>query len=159
MSKSRTTLKQGAIAGLIGAAAVAIWFFIYDTISGRPFYMPGMLGSALFLRARSVEAVVVSPGVIVGYTIVHGLAFLIAGIVATALVRLAESEPGALIGLVLLFVTLQVFVIGLIAIVAEWLLTITPWWTFVVANLLAAVCMGVYLWKTHPGLGAQLKSR
>lgn len=29
MSKSRTTLKQGAITGLVGAAAVAIWF-------GRP---------------------------------------------------------------------------------------------------------------------------
>lgn len=41
MSRSRTTLKHGAITDLIRAVAVAIWSFIYDMISRRPFYDAG----------------------------------------------------------------------------------------------------------------------
>ena len=38
-------LREGFIAGLIGAGAVALWFLIVDMIAGRPFFTPAMLGS------------------------------------------------------------------------------------------------------------------
>src|SRR5207237_708962 len=41
-------LREGFIAGLIGAGAVALWFLIVDVIAGRPFFTPAMLGSAAF---------------------------------------------------------------------------------------------------------------
>ena len=40
---------DGFIAGIIGAAVVAIWFLFLDTVSGLPFYAPTVLGTALFL--------------------------------------------------------------------------------------------------------------
>ena len=39
---------QGIIAGFVGAATIAMWFLILDTINGRPLYMPSLLGTALF---------------------------------------------------------------------------------------------------------------
>jgi hypothetical protein len=36
-------LREGIITGFIGATAIAIWFLIVDTISGRPFYTPILL--------------------------------------------------------------------------------------------------------------------
>ena len=44
----RQVLHEGFIAGLIGAAAVALWFLVVDVIAGRPFFTPAMLGSAVF---------------------------------------------------------------------------------------------------------------
>ena len=46
-------LREGFWAGCIGAAAVAVWFLIVDTVNGRPFFTPAMLGSAVFWGATS----------------------------------------------------------------------------------------------------------
>jgi hypothetical protein len=40
---------EGVVAGLIGAATIAIWFFVLDLYNGRPFYTPNVLGAALSL--------------------------------------------------------------------------------------------------------------
>ena len=52
-------LREGFIAGCIGAAAVAVWFLVVDTVNGRPFFTPAMLGSAVFWGAHEPGAVVV----------------------------------------------------------------------------------------------------
>ena len=53
--------------------------------------------------------------------------------------------------------TLQVLFFGLIAIMASWLLDSIRWWTILVANLIAALAMGIYLWREHPSLRAELR--
>src|SRR2546428_12726625 len=45
--------QEGLIAGLIGAATVALWFLIIDSIQGRPLYTPTVLGAALFHRGAA----------------------------------------------------------------------------------------------------------
>ena len=37
--------REGFLDGVIGAAAVAIWFLILDTLAGQPFYTPAVLGA------------------------------------------------------------------------------------------------------------------
>ena len=49
----RSALREGIVAGLIGAAVVALWFFVFDILRGRPFFTPGALGSALFLGSST----------------------------------------------------------------------------------------------------------
>src|SRR5437867_3281646 len=39
---------EGLVAGLIGAATIAVWFFILDLLKGRPFYTPSVLGTVVF---------------------------------------------------------------------------------------------------------------
>src|SRR5262249_56241902 len=46
--------QEGLIAGLVGAATVALWFLIIDAIQGRPPYTPTVLGAALFGRAAAL---------------------------------------------------------------------------------------------------------
>jgi hypothetical protein len=41
-------LHEGILVGLAGAAAVAIWFFLYDLALATPFRTPALLGAVLF---------------------------------------------------------------------------------------------------------------
>ena len=147
---SRNVLSQGLKAGLIGAAAVALWFLALDAIRGQMLFTPAALGSALFLGATRAEEVEITFGIVALYTVLHVAAFLALGVLVAALIRAAEREPPLLLGAVLLFVTLEAGIIGLIAIAAAWLLDVHAWWSFGVANILAAVGMGAYLWRASP---------
>jgi hypothetical protein len=152
-----TTVREGLIVGMIGAAVVAAWFLIIDLIAGRLLFTPAALGSVVFLGATGPESVAIDAATVLGYTALHIGAFGAVGLVAAAIVTLAEDKhPYVLLGAVLLFVTFETFFIGLITIIAQWLLEIIPWWSIAVANLAAAASMGAYLWKKHPALAAAL---
>lgn len=155
----RAVLREGLVGGLIGAAAVALWFFALDLIEGRMLYTPAALGSALFANASSPAEVQTTAGMVIGYTVLHVASFVIIGVVAAALVSEAEKDPPVLLGLALLFVTFEVLMLGLVAIVASWLLQTIDWWAIVLANVIAAIAMGAYLWKMHPRLAGELNKQ
>lgn len=150
-------LREGVVAGLIGAVAVAAWFLLIDVVAGRVFFTPAALGSVVFSGATGPEGVTVGPLMVLGYTGFHLVAFLATGLIAAGIAAAAEDrQPYLLFGAVLLFVTFETFFIGLVAIAANWLLDVIPWWSIAVANLIAAAAMGTYLWKRHPQLVAAL---
>src|SRR5438067_12442511 len=45
--------QEGLIAFLVGAATVAVWFLIIDSIQRRTLYTPTVLGAALFHRGAA----------------------------------------------------------------------------------------------------------
>ncbi len=145
-------VREGIVTGLIGAVVVAAWFLIFDLVRGDAFFTPGALGSALFLGAGDIESVVVDWITVAGYTVLHFGAFIAAGLIASAIVTEAENTPPIVLGAVLLFFTFEAFIMGLLAIAAEFLLGPLAWWSILVGNLLAAVAMGWYLWHRHPVL-------
>src|SRR6185295_9479726 len=78
--------EQGLAAGVLGAAAVAIWFLIVDLVAGRPFFTPSILGTALFQGSAAVatpERVPVSLEMVVVFTWIHVLVFVIIGVAAS----------------------------------------------------------------------------
>lgn len=149
-------LREGVVAGLIGAAAVAIWFLALDAARGQIFFTPAAFGSAILEGARGVAEVEITATTVIGYTVIHILAFLALGLLASSLAVAAEANPPLILGFVLLFVTMEAFFIGAMAIAANWLLGALSWWTIVVANLVAAAAMGTYLWFEHPRLQEEL---
>lgn len=150
-------LREGLIVGAIGAVAVAIWFLALDMVAGRIFFTPAALGSIMFHGATGEAGVHVDAVTILGYTGVHLAAFFATGLIAAAIVALAEDRhPYILLGAALLFVTFETFFIGALTIVAQWLLEVIPWWSIAVGNLVAAGAMGYYLWTRHPRLVAAL---
>lgn len=149
-------VREGTTAGLIGAAVVAVWFLIFDFGRGQPLFTPGALGSALFLGADSMETVQVGVATVLGYTVLHVVAFVLTGFLAAAIVSAAEKTPPLLLGAMLFFVAFEAFFMGTLAMVAEFLLGALAWWTIAVGNLLAAASMGAYLWSRHPDLRAAL---
>jgi hypothetical protein len=151
------TIREGLVVGLIGAVAVALWFLLIDVVAGRILFTPAALGSILFHGATGLGDVRLDAVTILAYTGLHVGAFLATGLLAAAIVAYAESgHEYVLLGAVLLFVSFEAFFIGLLAIVAQWLLAVIPWWSIAVGNLIAAAAMGYYLWRRHPAMAAAL---
>ena len=145
--------QEGLIAGLVGAATVALWFLIIDTIQGRPLYTPTVLGAALFHRGATpwLDAVP-NLEMVLMFTWVHGLAFIVVGGVIARLLAVAERQPNAGFGILMLFVLLEFGFIAAAMFFAEPVLRALAWPAILVANLLAATAMGSYFWLRHPNL-------
>ena len=158
-----SVLRDGIVAGVIGATVVAIWFLVVDAVAGRPFYTPEVLGRGvlgIFGRERAgvttsgADSVALVVGV---YTVIHYLMFAVVGFLAAAIVRAGEREPGLLAGALILFVAIEIGFYGLSALLAESpLLGALAWYQIGIANLIAAIAMGTYLWRRNPALGRRL---
>lgn len=158
--REHQVVREGLVVGLIGAVAVMAWFLAVDLVAGRLLFTPAALGSVLFQGATSVAEVQVDAVTILAYTGLHLAAFLLTGLIAAGVVGFAEDlHAYVLLGAVLLFVTFETFFIGLLTIVAQWLLEIIPWWSIALANLLAAAVMGAFLYRRHPKLVAALNDQ
>ena len=73
---------DGIVAGTIGAATIALWFLILDTIKGRPLYTPSVLGTVLFKPGAPLPApgsMPVSFELVLVYTWVHWMVFCVIG--------------------------------------------------------------------------------
>lgn len=154
--RAHDRLRRGIIAGVIGATAVAAWFFVLDVIQGPMFYTPAALGSALLLGASDAGEVAISVPVVLGYTLIHYAAFILIGLGIEWLMAEAERHTPALLGMMLLVVTFEVASIGVLSLVASWLFETLAWWSPVIANLLAAAAMIGYLLRKHPALRTRM---
>ncbi len=149
------TLREGIVGGLLAAASVAVWFFLLDTVNGHPFGTPLRLGESVasFFGGTGGGSPV---AYVLGYTVFHVIAFSIAGIVVSAVVNRAETEPSLLFGLLILFVAFELGWYGLTAILSgPQAYGSIAWYQVMVANLIAATTMGVYLYRRHPALAAR----
>ena len=147
---SRHPLRDGVIAGLIGAASVAVWFFALDSLAGRPFFTPAVLGASLL---RLFDGAYGGKGLafhVTLYTIVHVIAFVLSGIAATIATNAMERKPRALTGFFVLFALFEfAYLLAVRVAATSELFGVYAWWQFGIANLIAALLMGRYIWSTH----------
>jgi hypothetical protein len=149
-------LKESAVAGLIGAGVVAIWFLLLDLIGRYPFATPSLLGQVLlFGRTDPVVTEPVWPAV-AAYTAAHVAAFWLFGMLATRLVVLAARSMLALFALFVLVVTFEVFFYGIVLMFLAGTEGVFPAWEVFVANTLALIAMGAYLLPRHPEVRRRL---
>lgn len=152
-----TVLTEGFITGIIGAGIVAAWFLLLDTIQHEALYTPSLLGTVLFqgpdaAREMLSDGVEIVPGMVAAYTIVHHVAFILVGILASFMVTEIQRVPPLGIALLFLFIFFETaFHIFMLAVGAP-LLGGIAFWGVAVANLLAATGMAAYLWYRHPRL-------
>lgn len=154
-SETSRLYQEGIVAGLIGAAAIAVWFLIVDTLKGRPLYTPSVLGTVLFRpggRLAAPGSLPVSFEMVLVYTWVHGLVFCVIGGIAARLLAAAERKPDLGFGILLLFVVFEFGFLVAAMLFAEALLHALAWQEVLIGNLLAAGAMGAYFWRRHPNL-------
>ena len=146
--------QEGMIAGVIGAATVALWFLLLDTAAGHPLYTPSVLGTAIFRHAAlaSPETLSVSLEMVGMFTWIHVLIFAALGGVASRLLAMVERNPSWGFGLLLLFVVFEFGFVAAAALLASPILRVIPWPSVLGANLLAAAAMSAYFWRRHPHL-------
>ena len=152
----RSMVGEGIVAGLIGAAVVALWFLFLDVARGRPLFTPALLGAAVFHGATAPADVAVVAGPIVGYTLLHVLAFVAFGVVAASFLRASEQEPTAFIAFVVLFAAFEVFFFTVLGTFGRSLLGALVWWAIFTGNLLASAGMLWYFLRAHPRLPSML---
>jgi len=141
--------REGLVAGLVGAAAVAVWFLLYDLAAGAPFRTPALLGAAVLEGLRDPRALVITAPLVLKYTVIHGAAFVTFGWLAAWLLALADREPRLLFVFFMLFCCFEVFFAVLVAVLAEWLLETLSWWAILAANVLAAAAMLGFFFRGH----------
>jgi hypothetical protein len=146
---------EGISAGILGAATIAIWFFVLDLFNGRPFNTPNTLGSALFrhgVEIDQLQTLPISVEMVLIYTWVHGLAFCVIGGAASRLLALAERQVNFGFGILLFFVIFEFGFVGAALVFAEPILHALAWPAVLIGNLLAAAAMGLYFWRHHLNL-------
>ena len=145
--------EQGIVAGMLGAATIAVWFFLVDIFNGQPFYTPNVLGTALFRGGAGLDQpqnLPLSLEMVLVYTWIHGLVFCAIGGLASKLLDLAERNVNAGFGILLLFVVFEFGFVGAALIFAEPILRALAWPSVLVGNLMAAAVMAIYFWRHHP---------
>ncbi len=151
--QEHSTVREGAIAGAIGAFVVALWYLVVDAAGGRPFHTPDTLGKVLFHGDLTPGIRHVVPEVVLGYTLLHFVFFALVGMGLTALVHLASRNialrVGVWIGLVVAFGMFAGLTFMLGAATGD---RLSPW-PVVTGSLLGVLGMAGYLWRRHPRLG------
>jgi hypothetical protein len=158
MSDSRhSVVSEGADVGILGGLVVAVWFLVLDSLAGHPLQTPSLLGQIIVFRDATPDTGRLIFGAIVLYTAFHFLAFALLGVGLVALVHLAIGNPVARYALLPVFLAFQVMFYGLLEAFSERTNELFPFWAVIIANTLAAVAMGYFLWVRHPDLRRSIR--
>jgi MFS family permease len=149
MRRPNTRFKRGMVAGLLAAAVVAVWFFVLDAVAGHPLQTPAALGSSLLFAQTTVEW---SARTIVGYFVFHFVAFILGGVLFVWVAERLERRPSFILFALLFVILGEALVLAILASYAQWGLGSLGVWSLTIANILAMVVMGWYIWATHPTL-------
>lgn len=149
----RSAIRGGINTGLIGAAVVAVYYLGIDLIRGVPLLTPSVLGETFVLRRPEAVTSVANISAAGVYTIVHLLAFIAFGLALEAIMSRAERSSLARYAILPIFLAFELFFVGLLQIASVETRGYFPIASVLVANALAIVAMGWYLWQSHPWLG------
>jgi len=102
---------HGAVAGLVGAGVLAVWFLVVDALAGRPFFTPTLL--ARYVLGGDPHAVAAGPeeasiALTALFTVVHALAFAAIGVTVAEFLHRFDLLRSRALTLVLLFGALAV---------------------------------------------------
>jgi hypothetical protein len=154
LDDSHSTLSEGTDVGIIGGLAVAIWFLILDSIAGHPFQTPSLLGQVVLFGNARPDTTQLVFGAILVYTAFHFAVFALLGMGLVVLVHWGTRDSVVRYALLPIFLVFEVLFYGLLQVLSEKTGDLFPFWTVLVANTLAALCMGLYLWWRHPDFRA-----
>lgn len=161
MSMTKRVAREGLVVGLIGFASVALFYAAFDFLAARGFlFTVNLLGKAVFYGWRDPSVletpIAIDVTAVILYTVLHLLVALAIGLVVAWLVAQLESPPAQRRLAVLVIVAgffVTIFGIGM---VSSSIKTLLPWWSVVMANILAVAVAGAYLLSRHRGLGRRL---
>jgi hypothetical protein len=157
LENTHSTMAEGTDVGIIGGLAVALWFLVLDTIAGHPFQTPSLLGQVLLFADSTPDTSRLVFGAILVYTAFHFAVFALIGMGLVVLVHWGVRDPVVRYALLPVFLVFEVLFYGLLEVFSERTNELFPFWTVVVANTLAAICMGYYLCKRHPEFRAAVR--
>lgn len=143
-------LYESFYSGAIGGAVVALFFLVNDSLGGRPFFTPSLLGGILFGTGGS-DAAGPDLTAVALLTAVHFGMFAVFGAVATRVVRAVEGRTGGspILPGVVLFVLLEGSFLVATSILMPGMHGQLGHGTVLLANILASAAMSMFLREAH----------
>ena len=153
-----SVVRAGLLTGLVGAGAVALWLLLVDTVLGQPLATPALLGSTLLGIGTAGEP---ATGLVVvaAYSAFHVALFSAVGVGIVWFARLTTRFPSLLYPGTVLFAFLEVGFLLMVSVFAPEVIGELAPINLTVANAIAALAMGVFVWRTSPALRRSLRLR
>lgn len=143
-------LYESFYSGAIGGAVVAFFFLVLDTIGGQPLYTPSVVGSVLFFGEAADTVSTIRLDAVALTTIVHLVAFVLLGLLASWVVRFVESRATSFSASAgALFVLASAGFLISASVVMPGVAGQIGAGKILVANALTAVAMTAFLRKAH----------
>ena len=114
-------VREGILVGIAGAAVVALWFLVLDTLTGEPLRTPSALGGLVFAGETEAASMPVRTSWVVGYTGVHLAIGLVLGMVLAAASAAVEESPPLVLATALAFVCFEALMMGIVGVVSVFL--------------------------------------
>jgi hypothetical protein len=141
---------EGMMAGVIGAAVVALWFLVVDGLQGEMLSTPSLIADRLFGQDFDSHALPIDLARVSATVVLHGALFVLFGIAATFLVSRYVKRPLLPALFAALFVALEaVFLLGS-ALVMPGAASAIGHVEILAANALGALAMALYLRRSAP---------
>ena len=151
-------MREGLLVGFVAYASVAVFYAVFDFLAARgPLFTVNLLGLAVFEGVRDPSILRLPiPVDADGHLLVQCAApdrcRWCIGLIVVRLVAQAEGHPSQ--ARAVLFTIVAGFVVTILAvgILTEPMRALLPWWSIVVANVVAVWVAGSYLLRAHPGI-------
>lgn len=128
----RNPMREGALLGLTAAAGIWLWIAAIDLIAGEPFRVFDVLG-----------------GVVV-FTVVHVLLNVIYGVALTSVVHRAQEAPSVIIGLMFVFIIIEIAFAMVTIFLANLALGELAWLRIFGGSVVGAAIAFGMLYRKHP---------
>jgi hypothetical protein len=152
-------VREGIVAGVIGAVIVALWFLAYDAAIGQPFRTPALLGAIVFNGMYQPADFAVTLGLVLGYTALHFFAFIMFGIASSILMAASEYEPVLAFGELILFVWFELCFAAFVTFLDGQALEEIGWWQIIVGNVAALAAIIAFYEHRHPRITQRIIDR
>jgi hypothetical protein len=150
---------EAFVAGTLGGAVVALWYLLSDSIEGRPFHTPALLGAIIFngLRGHDVGAPMLAP--VLSFTVVHFAAFIAFGLALALVIVAAEREPLLVLGALIVYACFEISFLAFVTALDESALGALGWWKIAAANAITLVTVFGYFQYRHPKMLRRFSER
>ena len=142
---------DGAVAGIIGAFVIALWYLIFDAARGQPLGSLGSLAATLFGGTQAGAALML------GRLVFHFCVFALIGVVAALILETAEHDETLFPTMMLLVPVFEIFCIMILMLIGPSAHVSLPWWKFLIGDLMATSAMLAFFLERHPTLARRME--
>jgi hypothetical protein len=152
-------MREGVASGTLAGAIVALWYLLCDSIGGRPFHTPALLGAIFFngLHGHDIAAVTLAP--VLSFTALHFAAFIAFGIASAIIISAAERETLLILGALVVYACYEICFLAFVAFLDASALGAIGWWKIAVANVITLATVFGYFQYRHPEILPRFRKR
>lgn len=154
-----SVVHEGVVAGTLSGAVVALWYLLCDTVGGRPFHTPALLGVIFFDGLHGHDIGAVTLVAVLKFTALHFAAFIAFGLATALVIAAAEGEPLLILGALMVYACYEVSFLAFVTVLDASALGSIGLLKIAAANAITLAAVFGYFQYQHPQLLARFVDR